>query len=264
MPMDLMNVTGRPRIRVARTVEGLARVLAERLVDALEFRLKDEWVSVAHLVLPGGVLAETLLETLADGPDKKRVDWGRVHAWWTDERYLGEGHIGRHETRARSAGLARIGIVPDHIHAYVPPEFKDEAKPDRSAQEYVKLLRRFAPIGRQVPVFDVLMVGVGRSGEIAALFPRHEKLGSTATVVPVWDAPQAPSLRMTMTLPTLNNATRVWLLATGTECAVSVGRALTDADPNDIPAAGAKGLLETIWWLDEKAARAVPRELRYG
>ncbi len=42
MPMDLMNVTGRPRIRVAHTVEGLARVLAERLVDALEFRLKDE------------------------------------------------------------------------------------------------------------------------------------------------------------------------------------------------------------------------------
>ncbi|MEP7160568.1 MAG: 6-phosphogluconolactonase [Dermatophilaceae bacterium] len=87
---------------------------------------------------------------------------------------------------------------------------------------------------------------------------------SRSAAVPVWDAPHAPGLRMTMTLPTLNNATRVWLLATGTECAVSVGRARTDADPNDIPAAGAKGILGTIWWLDEKAARAVPKELRYG
>lgn len=264
MPMDLMNTTGQPLIRVARDREGLARVMTERLVDALQFRLKDEWVSVAHVVLPGGVLAETLLESLADGHAKRRVDWGRVHVWWSDERYLGEGHIGRHETHARAAGLMRIGIHADHVHPYPCPVFEDEARPDLGAEEYAKLLRKFSPVGRRVPLFDVVMLDVGRTGEIAALYPGHELLGASAPVVPVWDAPQAPPLRMTMTLPALSSATRVWLLASGTERAVAVGRALQDADPQVTPAAGAKGILETIWWLDEKAARAVPRHLRWG
>lgn len=262
MAMDLMNATGQPLIRVARDMEGLARVMAERLVNALQFRLKDEWVSVAHIVLPGGVLAETLLETLADGHAKRHVDWDRVHVWWSDERYLGDGHIGRHETHARAAGLMRIGVVEDHVHPFPFPEFEDEARPDRGAEEYAQLLRKFSPIGRRVPLFDVVMLDVGRAGEVAALYPGHELLEETATVAPVWDAPQAPALRMTMTLPALSSATRVWLLASGMERAVAVGRALQDGDPQVTPAAGVKGILETIWWLDEKASRAVPKHLR--
>ncbi len=264
MPMDLMNATGQPLIRVARDMDGLARVMAERLVDALQFRLKDEWVSVAHVVLPGGALTETLLETLADGHAKRRVEWDRVHVWWSDERYLGEGHIGRHETHARAAGLLRIGIHEDHIHPYPCPEFEDESRPDLGAEEYAKLLRKFAPVVRRVPLFDIVMLDVGRVGEVAALYPGHELLSATTPVVPVWDALQAPPLRMTMTIPALSSATRVWLLASGTERAVAVGRSLQDADPQVTPAAGVKGVLETIWWLDEKAARAVPKHLRWG
>lgn len=43
-----------------------------------------------------------------------------------------------------------------------------------------------------------------------------------------------------------------------------VGHALTGADPSDVPAAGATGVIETTWWLDEEAARPVPHQLRYG
>lgn len=158
----------------------------------------------------------------------------------------------------------RIGIDPDHVHPYPFPEFEDEARPDLGADDYAKLLRKFSPVGRKVPLFDVVMLNVGRTGEVAALYPGHELLTSQSPVAPVWGVAQAPPLRMTMTLPSLSSATRVWLLASGTECAVAVGRALTDGNPQVTPAAGVKGILETIWWLDEKAARAVPKQLRYG
>lgn len=63
MAMDLIHATGQPVIRVAGDMEGLARVLADRLVNALQFRLKDEWVSVAHIVCGGATSATSATGT---------------------------------------------------------------------------------------------------------------------------------------------------------------------------------------------------------
>lgn len=251
-----------PVVRVARDAESLGAILARRLVDTLAFRLKDEWVSAAHVVLSGGAIVEEMLHALAESHAARPIDWQKVHVWWAEERFLPDGHIGRRETRARAAGLARIGIPESRIHAVSAQRSEADSDVDRVVQDYTSLLRKMSPYGRVAPVFDVVLLDVGDDGEVGALYAGGPALAATSPVVAVTDAPTAPRERTTMTLATINAAARVWLLASGAGPARAVGEALADAPPTQLPAVGARGVLETIWWLDEAAARDVRPALR--
>lgn len=262
---DLTNWPGAhhdPVVRVARDCRALGRVLARRLVDTLTFRLKDEWVSAAHVVIGGGLVVEEMIDALTQLPERGAVDWQRVHVWWSDERYLPAGHIGRHETRARAAGLGRVGIDDSRVHAMPAPVSDRDVRVERVAADYAKLLRLFSPFGRTGPVFDVVLLDVGAAGEVAALYPGAPSLEAVEPVVTELDAPTTPRQRTTLTLPIFTAAARVWLLADGADVAAAVGRAIDGASPHETPAAGARGVLETIWWLDEAAASAVPQRFR--
>lgn len=262
---ELTNWTGSrggPVVRVGRDTASLAKALADRFVETLAFRLKDEWVSIAHVVLCGGGVAEEMISVVEESPRRPVVDWSKVHVWWSDERFLETGHIGRHETRARSAGLLRLGVHEDHVHAVPPALHERDAKVERAADEYTTLLRKYAPYGRLVPVFDLVLLEVGEAGEVGAIYPGSKAQSAQAPVMPITNAPRAPAERVTMTYAAINPAARVWLLASGSGCAEAVGQAVTGAPAAQIPAVGATGVLETIRWLDEAAARCVPPPVR--
>lgn len=265
MQSDLTSwpgANGGPILRVGRDPASVGRVLASRFIDTLAFRLKDEWVSSAHVVLCGGGLAEEMIAELADSPKRSAVDWDKVHVWWSDERFLVDGHVGRHATKARSAGLLRAGVREDRMHV-VPPAFSDkDMNVGRVTDEYATLLRKYAPFGRRAPVFDIVLLDVGEDGEVGALYPGEPSLSVTASATAITNAPFPPLERTTMTFAVINEAARVWLLADGPGPAEAVAQAVTGAHPSRVPAAGAHGVLETIWWLDEEAARSVPEELR--
>lgn len=252
-----------PRVLVARDADGLTRGVAERIIDTLLFRLKDEWVTIAHLAVSGGALMEGVWAALADSSRKEEVSWDKVHVWWVEERYYPTGHIGRNDTHAYAAGLGRVGIPPENIHPVTGPTPPVDGDLERAAHDYARLLARLAPEEREVPVFDLTLIAPGPKGEVGALYPGREPASAT-TVLAVDDAPHQSKERVTMTLSTLNVSTRTWLMAAGTEYAVSVGRALTGASAAELPAAGVRGVIETLWWLDTKAARAVPPEARAG
>lgn len=252
------------RLVVGRDPKALAHVLADRLIRTLAFRLKDAWVAHAHIAIGGGPVVEAICDALQDSPLRREIDWQQVHVWWTDDAFLPEGHAVRNETHARSAGIARVGIPATNLHPVPASLHLDDALVDHAAQEYAALLRRFAPHGRPVPVFDLLLLNVGPAGEVGALFPGANPTSTPQTVIAVANAPQPPNLRVTMSLSAIRNAARVWLLASGAPCATAVAQALTGADAATIPAAGAKGVIETKWWVDEAAAREIPQNIRYG
>jgi len=73
-------------------------------------------------------------------------------------------------------------------------------------------------------------------------------------VVGVDDSPKPPPRRITLTLPAVRRSRQVWLVVSGAAKADAVAAALDGANPDDVPAAGAVGLEETIWLLDSAAA----------
>jgi 6-phosphogluconolactonase len=101
----------------------------------------------------------------------------------------------------------------------------------------------------------VCLLGVGEEGHTASIFPHSPAVAETArAVVAVRDCPKPPPTRVSLTLPTIRRAERVWLITAGAAKAEPVAAALAGADEADIPAAGARGRQETLWLLDKAAA----------
>jgi 6-phosphogluconolactonase len=125
-------------------------------------------------------------------------------------------------------------------------EYGDD--PEAAAEAYAVLLK-------DVPAFDVCLLGVGEEGHTASIFPHSPAVQETArTVVAVRDCPKAPPIRVSLTLPTIRQSTEVWLMTAGSAKAEPVAAALASANESDIPAAGARGQRDTLWFLDEAAA----------
>jgi 6-phosphogluconolactonase len=135
--------------------------------------------------------------------------------------------------------------------------------PEAAAARYAEELATSAKPGTaRLPHFDVLLLGVGEDGHVASIFPEHPGAYETRPVTAVRGSPKPPPVRLSLTLPAINTAEEVWLIATGTEKAGAVGMALTGAGPVQLPAAGVRGVERTLWMLDRAAAGEISPSTR--
>ena len=231
---------------VSPDADTLAATVAARLtikiIDAQAER------GSASVVLTGGRIAAKVLATLKDLPAAKAVDWARVDLWWGDERFLPSGDPDRNETQARAALLDALPLDPARVHAMPASDGPDGDDAAAAAARYAGELS-----GR--PPFDVLMLGVGEDGHVASLFPGHPVLAETGPAAATFNSPKPPPTRITLTLPTIQTADEVWLVAAGPDKTKSVGAALNGDE--SLPAAHATGTSRTLWLLDGAAAADV-------
>jgi 6-phosphogluconolactonase len=240
-------------------------VLAEAVAARLLIRLVDAQAArgVAGVVLTGGRIAEKVYRAVAASPARDAVDWSRVDVWWGDERFLPGGHPERNQTQARAALLDSVPVDPARVHPMPPSDGPDGADPEAAAARYAAELAAAAKPGSEIlPHFDVLLLGVGEDGHVASVFPEHPAAYESRPVSAVRGSPKPPPVRITLTLPAINTAEEVWLVATGADKADAVGMALSGAGPVQLPAAGVSGVSRTLWLLDRAAAAHVAPRLR--
>jgi 6-phosphogluconolactonase len=237
--------------------EAAAARLIVKLIDAQAAR------GEAGLVLTGGRIASAIYQAIAGNPARDAVDWSKVDIWWGDERFLLSGDPERNETQARAALLDALALDPARVHPMPASDGLDGSDPELAAARYTDALARaVAPGSAQLPHFDVLLLGVGEDGHVASVFPEHPVAYETRPVSAVRGSPKPPPIRLTMTLPTINTAEEVWLLAAGADKAKAAGMALAGAGAVQVPAAGVRGVERTVWLLDRAAAAEVPLKSR--
>jgi 6-phosphogluconolactonase len=239
-----------------------ADLLAQAVAARLLVKLLDAQAErgQAAVVLTGGRIAAAVYRALAALPARDAVDWSRVDVWWGDERFLPAGDPDRNETQARAALLDAVPLDPARVHPMPASDGPDGDDPEAAAARYAGELSRAARPGHgPLPHFDVLMLGVGEDGHVASVFPDHPVLHESRPVAAVRDSPKPPPVRTSLTLPTVNTAEEVWLVAGGADKAGAVGAALSGSGPVQLPAAGVRGVVRTLWLLDEAAAAEVRR-----
>ncbi|MBM9622261.1 6-phosphogluconolactonase [Streptomyces zhihengii] len=251
-----------PELVVHRDKELMAQAAAARLIT----RIVDAQAArgTASVVLTGGRNGNGLLAALGSAPARDAVDWSRLDLWWGDERFLPDGDPERNVTQAREALLDRVPLDPARVHAMPASDGPQGADADAAAAAYAAELAAAARPEDHgpVPVFDVLMLGVGPDTHVASLFPELPAVRETErTVVGVHGAPKPPPTRISLTLPAIRAAREVWLLAAGEDKAEAVQIALSGAGEVQAPAAGARGRARTLWLLDAAAASGLPRDL---
>jgi 6-phosphogluconolactonase len=203
-----------------------------------------------QVVLTGGTIADEIHREVARLAPGTEVDWSRIDFYWGDERFVAPDSEDRNARLARADLLDRVGADPARVHEI--PSTADAADVTTAATSYADTVRA-AGAGR----FHLVMLGVGPDGHVASLFPGSDHLDvDDAIAVSVTDSPKPPPERVTLTFPALNRADEVWFVVSGADKAEAVGRALATppADLHEIPAAGVRGEVETIWFLDHESA----------
>lgn len=250
-----------PSVVVHRNADLLAAAAAARLVT----RLVDLQSAgrVPSLVLTGGTIANRMYAELAGLPARDAVDWSRVELWWGDERFVAGDDPDRNEGQARAALLDQLRLDPGRVHPVAANEGGHLDDPDRAASDYAAALAAAAQPEDHgpVPAFDILLLGVGPDGHVASLFPERPELYDERPTAAVRHSPKPPPTRVTMTMPTLQQAREVWFVVSGADKAKPVRLALGGAGMMQVPAAGAVGTSRTLWLLDHEAAAELPESL---
>ena len=235
--------------------DALVDAAGERLIGVIEAAVAAR--GRALIVLTGGGNGNRHIAVSAARGE--RVDWAKVHLFWGDDRYVTEDDDERNDKQARDALLDHIDIPARNVHAMPASdgEFGDDLA--AAALAYEQLLAANAEPGDPAPNFDVHLLGVGPEGHINSLFPDTPAVRETTRlVVGVEDSPKPPPQRITLTLPAIQRSREVWMLVSGEEKADAVAAAIGGADPVSVPAAGAVGREDTVWFLDTQAAAKLP------
>ena len=231
------------------TPEEVGTAVADTLLTVLtEVQATGREPSV---VLTGGSIARTVHTAVGSHHDRGRVDWGHVHLWWGDERYVAADDQERNEGQARADLIDRLPFDPSKVHP-VPADDGFSSVED-AASAYAAELTRVLPPGEE-PWFDVLMLGIGPDGHCASLFPGRPEVDATGVTVAVRDSPKPPPLRVSLTLPTLQRARQVWFVAAGEGKAEAVARSVAGGKAHETPSAAPRGSDGTRWYVDVGAA----------
>lgn len=202
------------------------------------------------VAISGGSTPRRLYTLLSSPPYRNQVDWQRVHFFWADERCVPIEDEGSNFKAAFDRLLSKVPIPDGNIH-----RIKGEEEPEKVARAYEEDIKKFFGISG-LPVFDLVILGMGEDGHTASLFPGSKSLEETDRLaVPVYlDKPNWN--RITLTLPILNNAAQILFLVTGQAKADVVSEILRDGEKKrQFPA----GLISPIqgnvtWLIDQEAA----------
>jgi len=236
-------------LRVLADLEEIARAAAEEVV-----RLAGEAMR-AHgrftLALSGGSTPRALFRLLAQLSD--RIDWSAVHVFWGDERHVPPDHEDSNYRMARETLLDHVPIPAANIHR-IAGEDPDAAQAAALYED--DLAASFALAPRQLPRFDLVLLGLGPEGHTASLFPGSPVLHERERRVAAPFVPKLSAHRITLTPPVLNHAAAVIFLVSGADKAAALA-AVVEGDRNvDLyPAQIVRPEHGTLLWLVDRAAR---------
>ena len=205
----------------------VARQAAEAFVEAVA-----EAGERPAVCLSGGSTPHAAHTLLASPEFSERVDWGRLHVFFGDERQVPLDDPRSNYRAACEALLDHVPVAPQNVH------------PLTDADQYEALLRAF--FGDR-PRFDLLFLGMGDDGHTASLFPGSISLLEQERWV--IDPPDvvAGMARHTLTLPALGAAARTLFLVTGAAKAPALAR-IRGGEP--LPA----GMVPGAQWFVDVAA----------
>jgi 6-phosphogluconolactonase len=124
------------------------------------------------VALSGGSTPRTLYELLAQAPYLNTMPWAHVYLFWGDERYVPADHPDSNFAMASRSLIKHVPIPKQNVHRILTEHFL----PEEAAEVYENTLRdlfqSFASLSEDgLPVFDLILLGLGKDGHTASLFP---------------------------------------------------------------------------------------------
>ncbi len=247
--------TAAGEVRVFRDLEDLSRAAAYLFTDLASRAARDRGTFSA--ALSGGSTPKQLYSLLAQPEFAKHVPWSDIHLFWGDERCVPPDHPESNYGMVREVLLKRISIPASNVH-----RIRGEIDPEQAAIEYEAVLRQFFAIGpKELPRFDLVLLGLGEDGHTASLFPDSAALDERERLVAALYVERLHAYRVTLTLPVLNHAAAIAFLVAGERKRSAVYRAVHKPDEMRLLPAQRVRPVEgrLLWFLDLAAAADLSR-----
>lgn len=249
-------------IRVFESSDEMATDLAEFISQASEISVKER--GYFAIALSGGPLVRHMRK-LCDAPYNKTLDWSKWYVFWAEERAVAKNHAESNYKLTKEEFISKVPILHGHVYS-----INDNATVEEAATDYEFVIRQLVKVQKvgvsvinDCPKFDLILLNIGPDGHVASLFPNHPALElKNDWVTYITDSPEPPPERITFTLPVINSASNIAIVATGEDRANAVSFSISDCqegpDAKTIPA----GMVQPtdgklVWFLDEAAASSL-------
>lgn len=206
--MNLYNVFKLDRsFRIFPTPIELAEAFAIDLVNLIKEAENNK--SPVMVALSGGNTPKLLFSVLAD-KYAKSVNWSYIHFFWGDERCVPPDDPESNYGMTSSLLLNKIIIPENNIH-----RIRGENDPEKEALRYSEEIMNNTRSIDELPMFDLIILGLGDDGHTASIFPENIELLDSGRVCEVAVHPVSGQKRVTITGKVINNADAITFLVTG-------------------------------------------------
>ncbi|XP_002736134.1 6-phosphogluconolactonase-like [Saccoglossus kowalevskii] len=198
-----------------------------------------------------GVSGGSVAKILSTGmPGLENIDWTKWKVFFCDERLVPFDHEDSTYKFFKKNMFNKVNIPSENIFPIDPSLSVEDA-----AKDYAKKVDK-VPKENNLPVFDLLILGMGPDGHTCSLFPGHKLLQETeVAVAPISDSPKPPPCRVTLSFPVINATRCAMFVSTGAGKADILQKVLEGNDSAPLPAARVKPTNgELHWFLDTAAA----------
>ena len=234
-------------IKISEDQTELATELAVEITDMANrsaFRKKPFTIA-----LSGGSTPRLLFSVLGDKFTEK-ADWSYIHFFWGDERCVPPDDSESNFGMTKLNLFDKIKIPHSNIH-----RIRGESDPEKEAKRYSAEITKITRKVNNLPLFDLIILGLGEDGHTASIFPHNRELLVSVNICDVAVHPVSGQKRVTLTGPVINNADNIIFLVTGAAKAEIVADIIESPGAVNYPAAAIEPSHGTIkWYLDLDAA----------
>lgn len=205
------------------------------------------------IALSGGRTPKKLFKLLVE-KYKDSIPWERIRFWWGDERCVPPDDEKSNFKMANEILFSKIDIPQNNIH-----RIKGENNPEEEAIRYSEEIAENLNLRHGIPVFDMIILGLGEDGHTASIFPGQLDLIEDERTCAVSEHPLTGQKRVTLTGKVINNASRIFFLVTGANKSFRISEIMNDDEAAKLlPAyfiSPENGQL--IWYMDEAASSQI-------
>lgn len=248
--VNTQNFGERGSVLVVANGDALAQIAAEQII-AVSQAAKEE-SRAALVALSGGSTPKKMGELLSTPEYGDRVAWDHLKLFWGDERFV---PLADEQSNAGEALRAFIDAAPIHPEDVYTWDTCD-ITPEESARHYEAEIREASGIESGVPVFELILLGMGDDGHTLSLFPGTAAIRNSDDIVVAHHVDKLDADRLTFTPLLANAARKVVFLVGGAGKSdmlnnVLQGEVDIDTWPSQVirPTNG-----ELLWIVDEPAA----------
>ena len=199
-------MTEAKEIKTYPTTEATVEALASDLLQIISNSGRQKF----NLALSGGNSPKILFDIMAGDYFAPKIPWECIHFWWGDERCVPPNNDDSNFKMAKEHLFDKIKTDLSHIH-----RIKGELVPEEACREYSREISMDLHHKNGLPVFDLILLGMGTDGHTASIFPDQMGLLDSENICEVATFPATGQKRVTLTGKVINNAERILFLVTG-------------------------------------------------